>query len=151
MLDRAPMRALIPQLPVFHEEAFQKWDCLACANCCRNHSPRFKDPDIRRIARHLKIREGALVSLYLRVDEEGDYVTQSSPCPFLGADNYCQIYEVRPGDCRQYPYTDQDVLLRRKALTLKNALVCPAVFEVLTAMEQALDSSTGGKQKPPKD
>jgi len=92
-----------------------------------------------------------LVSLYLRVDEEGDYVTQSSPCPFLGADNYCQIYEVRPGDCRHYPYTDQDVLLRRKALTLKNALVCPAVFEALTAMEQAFDSSTGGKQTPPKD
>ena len=75
-----------------------------------------------------------MVSRYLRLDEDNDYVVKSSPCPFLGADNYCSIYEDRPGDCSRYPYTDEDVLLKRVSLTLKNATVCPATFHVLESL-----------------
>lgn len=118
-------------LPDLHEQVFAQVDCLACANCCKNYSPRFKQPDIKRIAKRLKIKEGDLVATYLRLDEEGDYVVKQSPCPFLAADNTCNIYEDRPSDCRRYPYTDEDVLLKRVSLTLKNATVCPATFAVL--------------------
>ncbi len=38
---------------------------------------------------------------------------------------------MRPGDCANYPYTDRDVLLKRPALSLKNAEICPAVHAVL--------------------
>ena len=72
-----------------------------------------------------------MVSNYLRVDTDGDYVTQTSPCPFLAADNSCDIYEDRPSDCARYPYTNEDVLLKRPALTLKNVTVCPATFLVM--------------------
>ncbi len=30
-----------------------------------------------------------------------------SPCPFLGDDNYCSVYEARPKACREYPHTDR--------------------------------------------
>src|SRR5687768_7855213 len=86
---------ILQELPDIHSDAFRKVDCLACANCCKNHSPRFKQPDIKRIARRLRIKEGDLVSTYLRLDKEGDYVTQTSPCPFLASDNTCNIYEDR--------------------------------------------------------
>ena len=122
---------MLHALPALHEEAFNKIDCLECANCCKNHSPRFKQPDIKRIARKLKIKEGTLVSNYLRLDEDGDYVTKTSPCPFLNTDNTCSIYEDRPSDCARYPYTDEDVIVKRMALTMKNATVCPATFFVL--------------------
>lgn len=122
---------MLKALPDLHEEAFSKIDCLQCANCCKNHSPRFKQPDIKRIARVLRIKEGDLVDQYLRLDHEGDYVTKQSPCPFLGDDNACGIYEDRPSDCRRYPYTDEDVLLKRINLTLKNTTVCPATFMVM--------------------
>jgi Fe-S-cluster containining protein len=69
------------------------------------------------------------------LDKEGDYVTRQTPCPFLAEDNTCNIYEDRPSDCRRYPYTDEDVLLKRIPLTLKNVTVCPATFMV---MEQLL-------------
>lgn len=131
LLERGNKNAMLRALPVLHEEAFAKIDCLDCANCCRNYSPRFKQPDIKRIAKRLRMKEGELVSRYLKLDEEGDYVVQRSPCPFLGDDNACSIYEDRPGDCRRYPYTDEDVLLKRVPLTLKNATVCPAVYTVL--------------------
>jgi hypothetical protein len=131
LLQRTPKNKLLPLLPDLHEKAFSKIDCLDCGNCCKGYSPRFKRTDIGRIARHLKIKEGELITRYLKVDEEGDYVMQQQPCAFLGADNRCSVYEVRPGDCARFPYTDEDVLFKRPKLTLKNATFCPAVYYVL--------------------
>lgn len=130
-LDRADKNKVLKALPGLHEEAFDRIDCLQCANCCKNYSPRFKTPDIKRISRHLRMKEGEFIHQYLDIDTEGDYVLRSKPCAFLGADNFCSIYEVRPSDCRRFPYTDEDVLLKRRPLTLKNSSFCPAVYFVL--------------------
>jgi hypothetical protein len=130
-LERADKNAVLKKLPALHEEAFAKVDCLQCANCCKNYSPRFKTPDVKRISRVLKMKESDFIHTYLRVDEDGDFVARSLPCPFLGADNFCSIYEDRPSDCRRFPYTDEDVIIKRKALTLKNSSFCPITFFVL--------------------
>jgi uncharacterized protein len=130
-LNRADKNKVLKVLPALHEEAFAQTDCLQCANCCKNYSPRFKTPDIKRIAKYLKMKEGDFINTYLYVDNEGDYVLKSKPCPFLGAGNYCSIYESRPSDCRRFPYSDEDVLLKRPSLTLKNSGFCPIVYQVL--------------------
>jgi Fe-S-cluster containining protein len=109
----------------------EKIDCLSCANCCKTYSPRFKTPDIKRISKHLRMKESDFIDTYLDLDHEGDYVVKSSPCPFLGADNACSIYDQRPSDCARFPYTDEDVLYKRQALTLKNSTFCPIVYHVL--------------------
>ena len=77
------------------------------------------------------MKESVFIDTYLQLDEEGDYVVKSSPCPFLGNDNFCSIYNERPGDCKRFPYTDEDVIIKRQQITLKNATFCPAVFYVL--------------------
>jgi len=136
LLKQADKNKVLKQLPALHEEAFSKVDCLQCANCCKNYSPRFKTPDIKRISKHLRMKESVFIDTYLRLDEEGDYVVKSTPCPFLGADNYCSIYEERPSDCERFPYTDEDVLLKRPQLTLKNASFCPAVYYVMEKLLQ---------------
>jgi len=136
-LARADKNKVLRALPALHEEAFEKVDCLQCANCCKNYSPRFKTPDIKRISKYLKMKEGDLINTYLEVDGDGDYVLRSKPCPFLGADNYCSIYEVRPSDCHRFPYTDEDVLLKRQPLTLKNSSFCPIVYFVLENLMKA--------------
>jgi len=133
-LKTAHRTKVLKKLPALHEAAFSRIDCLQCAACCRNYSPRFKTPDIKRISRHLKMKEGDFIETYLRLDEDGDYVVKNTPCPFLGAGNHCQIYEVRPSDCARFPYTDEDVLLKRPAITLKNATFCPAVYFVMEAL-----------------
>ena len=130
-LKRCDQRKIIKALPDLHQETFAKIDCLQCANCCKNHSPRFKIPDIKRIAKFLHMKQGDFIQKYLILDDENDYVLQQQPCSFLGKDHYCEIYEVRPSDCARYPYTDEDVLLKRPSLTLKNSEVCPAVFAIL--------------------
>jgi Fe-S-cluster containining protein len=138
LLQRADKNKVLPLLPEFHEEAFRRIDCLQCANCCKSYSPRFKTPDIKRIARHLRMRESEFIDAYLRLDEDGDYVAKTAPCPFLGQDNYCSIYEVRPSDCERFPYTDEDVLIKRPALTQKNSTFCPIVYFVLEKLSAAL-------------
>lgn len=130
-LQRADKNKVLKQLPDAHEEAFEKIDCLQCAACCKNYSPRFKTPDIKRISKHLRMRESQFIETYLVLDQEGDYVVNTKPCPFLGADNYCSIYDQRPSDCQRFPYTDEDVILRRQPLTLKNSSFCPITYYVL--------------------
>lgn len=138
-LKRIDKKKVLSALPELHEQAFEKIDCLQCANCCKNYSPRFKTPDIKRISKLLKMKEGHFIETYLQLDNEGDYVTKQSPCPFLGANNYCTIYEDRPSDCHRFPYTDEDVLFKRPAITLKNASFCPAVYFVL---EKLIDTGS---------
>ena len=118
-------------MPDLDEEAFSKIDCLQCAACCKNYSPRFKTPDIKRISKHLRMKESVFIDTYLYLDKEGDYVVKSKPCPFLGADNFCSIYEERPSDCHRFPYTNENVFLKRPQITIKNSTFCPAVFYVL--------------------
>lgn len=130
-LQRADKNKVLKALPALNEEAFEKINCLDCAACCKHYSPRFKTPDIKRISKHLKQKESDFIDTYLRLDEDGDYVVKSSPCPFLGADNYCSIYAVRPSDCERFPYTSEDVFIKRPTITLKNAEFCPIVVHVL--------------------
>lgn len=130
-LQRTDKNKILPRLPQLNEEAFEVINCLHCAACCKNYSPRFKTPDIKRISKHLKMKEGSFIEMYLKLDSEGDYVVKSTPCPFLGDDNYCSIYEERPSDCHRFPYTDEDVLIKRQQITLKNSTFCPIVVYVL--------------------
>lgn len=134
LLQRTDKRAFLKAQPDAHKEAVAQIDCLSCAACCKNYSPRFKTPDIKRISKGLGMREGIFIDTYLRLDEDGDYVVKSSPCPFLGSDNACSIYEMRPSDCQRFPYTDEDVLLKRPNITLKNSTFCPITYLVLEKM-----------------
>jgi len=137
-LQRANKSQVLEKLPDLHEEAFTKIDCLECGNCCKGYSPRFKTTDIKRIAKYLQVKEGDLVNRYLKVDEDGDYVMKTAPCAFLGSDNHCSIYDARPGDCRRFPYTDEDVFIKRPALTLKNTSFCPPAYFVMEKLTEKI-------------
>ena len=114
-----------------HKVVFAQTDCLECANCCKTTGPLFTPRDITRISGQLKLKPSVFVENYLRVDEDGDYVLNSLPCRFLGADNYCSIYEVRPKACREYPHTNRVRQSQIFPLTLRNASICPAVLTIL--------------------
>ncbi len=123
-----------------HEEVFAVTDCLSCANCCKTYPPLLQSKDITRIAAHLGTRESEFVSKYLVIDEDGDWVFHTVPCPFLQADNACSIYAVRPLACREYPHTGRKKLYQIADLTLKNAEICPAVTEILDAIDKKINA-----------
>jgi len=119
------------QVHALHNKISQRTDCLSCANCCRSLGPRITDKDLERMAKALRIKASDVILNYLRIDEDGDMVFKSMPCPFLGADNYCSIYESRPKACREYPHTDRKKFFQIFNLSIKNAYTCPIVFDVL--------------------
>ena len=121
-----------------HEEVFAETDCLMCANCCKTTSPIFYPVDIDRAAKFVRMKPGDFIEKYLQVDEDKDYVLKSSPCAFLGEDNYCAIYEARPKACREYPHTDRKKIVQIMDLTYKNTLVCPAMLEMLERIKKII-------------
>ncbi|GAA4827214.1 YkgJ family cysteine cluster protein [Algivirga pacifica] len=120
------------------EEVVSQVDCLSCANCCKTISPVVTQTDVKRIAKELRMKPTEVVEAYLLVDHEGDYVMKSQPCPFLGADNYCSIYEARPKACREYPHTQNRGFTKRPSLHYKNTLTCPIVFNVVEELKQKM-------------
>jgi Fe-S-cluster containining protein len=119
-----------------HDEVFETVDCLECANCCKTTSPIFHSKDIDRMAKHFRVRPTAFIDQYLHVDEDSDYVLNSAPCPFLGADNYCSVYEARPNACREYPHTDRKRFHQLLDLTYRNTMVCPAVVQIVQKLKE---------------
>lgn len=135
-LRKKPPKDLDYVMQELHEAEFQRTDCLKCGNCCKTTGPLFTNADIERISRHLRLKPQAFIATYLRVDEDNDYVLQQVPCAFLGADNYCSIYDVRPKACREFPHTDRKKFHQISNLTLKNVAICPAAFNIVEEMKK---------------
>ena len=138
-LKKKPPKQLDYLMQELHEEEFSKTNCLDCANCCKTTGPLFTDKDIERIAKYLRLKPQEFISSYLRKDEEGDFVLQTVPCVFLGHDNCCNIYEVRPKSCREYPHTDRKKFHQISNLTLKNVAICPAAYNIVEQMKQKIN------------
>jgi Fe-S-cluster containining protein len=111
-----------------HNEVFEEIDCTQCANCCKSLGPLFTEADIERISKRMRMKLGQFEETYLLVDEDGDKIFQCMPCPFLGADNLCDIYDVRPKACREFPHTDRKKFYQINHLTIKNTITCPATY-----------------------
>jgi len=126
-MRKGKVDALLHQL---HDEAFEKIDCLQCANCCKTTGPLFTQADIEALAKYLNLSPVGFIQTYLRIDEDDDFVLQSVPCPFLDTNNYCTVYESRPKACREYPHTDKVNQIGLLTLTGKNCKICPAVADI---------------------
>lgn len=137
-LKKKPPKNLDYVMQELHDEEFKKTDCLQCANCCKTTGPLFTDKDIERISKHFRLKPQKFINQYLRVDEENDYVLQSVPCTFLGADNNCSIYDVRPKACSEFPHTDRKKFQQIANLTLKNVAICPAAFNIVEEMKKRI-------------
>lgn len=137
-LKKKPPKQLDYLMMALHEEEFRRTDCLHCANCCKTTGPLFTDNDIERIAKQFKMKQQQFIDKFLRIDEENDYILQGVPCTFLGADNYCSIYEVRPKACREFPHTNRKKFQQIANLTLKNVEICPAAFNIVEKMKSRI-------------
>ena len=138
-LKNKPPKGIDSLMSDLHDAEFQKTDCLDCANCCKTTGPLFTHTDIKRLSKFFKLKPTHFIDTYLKLDEDNDYVLQSLPCPFLGADNYCSIYEQRPKACREYPHTKQRKFQDRGPLNLQNLAICPAAFNIVEALKLKVD------------
>ena len=121
-----------------HDDVFEKTDCLSCANCCKTTGPLFLKQDIARISKVIGLKPAQFEKKYLRIDEDNDWVLQKVPCSFLGADDACTIYDVRPNSCQEFPHTNQKNIYKITDLTIKNTSICPAAFDVVERMKASI-------------
>jgi hypothetical protein len=135
-LKRSKPKHLDDQFHALHQEVFDEIDCLECANCCKTTSPIFQMTDIERLAKTFKMKVAEFIDTYLQIDEDQDYVLRSSPCPFLGADNKCIVYDQRPKACREYPHTNRKRMYQITSLTFNNSMICPAVSRILSRLPE---------------
>jgi len=134
-LRKRPPKHLDVQMQELHTEEFAQTNCLDCANCCKTTGPLFTNLNIERISKHFKLKSGIFIDTYLWVDEDNDHVLQQVPCTFLGKDNYCSIYDVRPKACREYPHTDRKDFHKISNHTIKNTVICPAAYNNVEKMK----------------
>jgi Fe-S-cluster containining protein len=114
----------------WHDETFEKIDCLTCANCCKTTSPMFFEKDIERLSSYFKIRPAQFIEKYLFLDTDGIWALKTSPCPFLGSDNYCSVYDFRQKACRVFPPSNQRKMHTHFHLIHQNIKICPAVVDI---------------------
>lgn len=132
-----------------HQEAFSIVDCTRCANCCRTMQIGVTKEDIPRIAAHLGMAPDEFIAAYLEQDkQDGDYRMKATPpCPFLGDDNLCKIYDVRPEGCRGYPFTDKPDFPSRSITHAFNTVACPAVFYMVEQMKKRMARGQGNHRE----
>lgn len=133
---RSNQRKVDTTANALHKEAFEKIDCLQCGNCCKTISPLVNNDDLNRISTVLKMSKADFTKKYLEKDQDGDLKIKTLPCPFLGEDNYCSIYEDRPKDCREFPHTDKKGFSSRRYMHSFNTLDCPAVFYIVEQLRR---------------
>lgn len=122
-------------------KAWERTDCLDCANCCKTMSPTYTPEDIRRISAHLGMTPKAFREKWLYKDKTGDWMNVKQPCQFLDLKtNMCDIYAVRPRDCAGFPHhvkkrMNQDYMHMFK----QNLEYCPATYRMVEAVMEKLD------------
>jgi len=137
-LKKIKPKVLDNMIHELHDLAFESIDCLECANCCKSISPSVTDKDVDKISRTLRVKPSAVVEKYMLPDIDDDWVMNTSPCPFLGSDNCCSVYEARPLACKGYPHTDRNRMHQILDLTLKNTSICPAVCFVFEELKKSI-------------
>lgn len=64
-LKKKPPKNLDYLVQNTHDEVFKEIDCLRCANCCKTTGPLYTEKDIKRIAKHLRIKPAEFEEKFL--------------------------------------------------------------------------------------
>ena len=122
------------------KQVWETIDCTTCANCCKTMTPTYKRSDVIRMSKHLGMKPKDFVEKWLRKEEDsGDWVNQSVPCQFLGADDRCTVYEVRPIDCKEFPHHNKKPFDLYNDTFIQNLHRCPATFTLVQQLKKRIE------------
>lgn len=67
---------------------------------------------------------------------EDNYETKHKPCEFLMENGECKLGEVKPDNCKDYPYTNRPERLHSLYVVLDVITVCPVAFEIYERLKK---------------
>ncbi len=114
---------------------WEEVDCTRCAHCCKTMTPIFRPKDIARLSAHFHMSPQQFKATWLEKDEEGQWINQQQPCPFL-QDNKCSVYEHRPADCAAFPHHHRRPLDAYNETLIQNLDKCPATLLFVQKLEK---------------
>lgn len=120
-----------------HKELFAEYDCSKCRNCCKMYKATLDEQDIMRAAKMLNMGKEQIIDNYLFFNgTENNYETKHKPCDFLMENGECRLGEVRPDNCKEYPYTNRPERLHSLYAVLDVITVCPVAFEIYERLKK---------------
>ncbi len=123
-------------------EISEEIDCTRCGNCCKVATPHLTSTDITRLAHQLRMTAEEFKSQLLKKDgDDEDFAFNAQPCPLL-KDSRCEVYEVRPYDCRSFPHLHKRDFIHRLNQAVSNCSICPIVFNVYEGLKGAFRGSS---------
>lgn len=139
-LGKSTFKGVLKVAAEADKEVWQEVACLDCGNCCKKMTPTYNPKDIKRISHHFKMTPKEFFTKWLVKDKSGDVVNKSTPCQFLGKDNKCSIYAIRPLDCAEFPhFTRRNFRYQVQEKTyLNNTEYCPASVLFIEKLEEKL-------------
>lgn len=122
------------------QKVWEKIDCLECANCCKTMTPTYNKADIERISTHLGMKPKEFKDKWLYQEKKtGDWMNTSTPCQFLGSDNKCTIYAIRPVDCAEFPHHTKKDFDAYNDTYIQNVDRCPATYELVKQLRKRVE------------
>ncbi len=141
-LGNSKIKGLTKTVVEIDKQVWQEVGCLDCANCCKKMTPTYTRKDVVRISKHLGMSYQQFFDKWLEKRKDGDITNKSNPCQFLGKDNKCSIYEIRPDDCAGFPHiVRKDFKYQAKEKTFTNNLThCPATLRFVEKLQEAVEA-----------
>lgn len=113
---------------MFYQDTPLRFECTGCGACCTGGADHYVETNATErtaIRAFLGLSPAWFRRRYLvRVDADttGIRLERNGRCPFLGTDNRCRVYPVRPRQCRTYPWWPE--LVERKRDWTEEARRC---------------------------
>lgn len=117
-----------------HQKLFRDFDCVSCSNCCRETGTVVTKKEIKDLAAKTGLTVQDFTNTYIIEGGDGPEI-KDTPCPFLTVEG-CSVYECRPNNCREYPYTSKKDMTSRLIGLIHNCEICPVVFELFEELKQ---------------
>lgn len=104
------------------------FSCTACGNCCKSRGEYghvyLREEEAEAMAAHLDLSLEEFMAQHAQIDE--GWITLRpglDQCGFLQGDGRCGVYEVRPVQCRTWPFWD--INLKRDTWEGEVNATCP--------------------------
>jgi len=136
---------------MFYQHARLRFECTGCGACCTGGADHYVETSATEraaIRAFLGLSPAWFRRRYLvRVDADttGIRLERNGRCPFLGADNRCRVYPVRPRQCRTYPWWPE--LVENKRDWTEEARRCEGMNRGTVVPLSAIERSLARERK----